>query len=64
MSRLNVDERTDFILDGSGWSCQRGSLQRHLAEKGKHPVLRYCRVSIRLGEGEDQCHRQELDMYS
>jgi hypothetical protein len=23
---LNVNEHTDFILDGSGWGCHRGNL--------------------------------------
>jgi hypothetical protein len=28
---LNVNEHTDFILDGTGWSCHRGEPRRHFS---------------------------------
>ena len=30
---LNVNEHTDFILDGSGWGCHRGNLYDISAER-------------------------------
>src|SRR5271167_3963478 len=30
---LNVDEHTDFILDGSGWGCHHGNLNNILADR-------------------------------
>ena len=37
---LNVDEYTDFILDGSGWGCHHGNLHQSLAQRERlHPRI-------------------------